>query len=80
MVRADHEAEVDELVDEMAATAVASLEEEGAPTAAYEMGAWSAESQNALVAALGSEAIPHEWDAEGDLVVHEQAMPNGPRS
>lgn len=71
VVRADHEAEVDELVDEMAATAVASLEE-GAPTAAYEMGAWSAESQNALVAALGSEAIPHEWDAEGDLVVHER--------
>ena len=71
VVRADREAEVDELVDEMAATAVASLEE-GAPTAAYEMGAWSAESQNALVAALGSEAIPHEWDAEGDLVVHER--------
>jgi len=71
VVRAEHEATVDELVDEMAATAVAALEE-GEPRVGYEMGGWSAQSQNNLVESLGAEGIPHEWDAEGDLVVHER--------
>ena len=39
---------------------------------AFEMEGWSGELQAALAERLGAAAVPHEFDADGDLVVHEE--------
>lgn len=71
VVPAAFEERVDELVEAARATSRSSLG--GAlPTVAYEVSGWSAASQNALVDDLVAAHIPHEWDSEGDLVVHEE--------
>lgn len=65
------EERVDELVEAARSTSRSSLGTALA-TVAYEVSAWSAASQNALVDDLVAAHIPHEWDVEGDLVVHEE--------
>lgn len=71
VVPAAFEEQVDELVDGARSTARSSLGRELA-TVAYEVSPWSAASQNSLVDDLVGAHIPHEWDSEGDLVVHEE--------
>jgi hypothetical protein len=71
VVPAALEEQVDELVDGARSTARASLGRERA-TMTYEVSPWSAAAQNALVDDLVAAHIPHEWDSEGDLVVHEE--------
>jgi hypothetical protein len=71
VVRAEDEAQVDELVDEMLATSIDSLDP-GLPTVAYEVSVLPTETQNEIVQALNAEGVPHEWDADGDIVIHEQ--------
>ena len=39
---------------------------------AFEMEGWSGELQAALAERLGAAAVPHEFDTDGDLVVHEE--------
>jgi hypothetical protein len=51
------------------ATAVEVLDPE-LPTVAYEISVLPTATQNEVVQALASEGIPHEWDAEGDIVIH----------
>lgn len=71
VVPAEFEEVMDGIVDEVAATARPSLGRARAQVA-YEVAAWSAASQNRLVDLLVEHTVPHEWDAEGDLVVHEE--------
>jgi hypothetical protein len=71
VVPAEFEEVMDRIVDEVAATARPSLGRSRARVA-YEVAAWSAASQNRLVDLLVEHTVPHEWDAEGDLVVHEE--------
>jgi hypothetical protein len=71
VVRRGDEAAVDELVEEVVATAVEALDPE-LPTVAYEISVLPAATQNEVVQALASEGIPHEWDTEGDIVIHER--------
>jgi len=56
--------------------AVAEADDAGGPALdpdaeklAYEMGAWAADEQSAFGELLGRLGIPHEFDAEGDLLV-----------
>ena len=39
---------------------------------AFEMDGWSGELQALLAERLGGAAVPHEFDGDGDLVVHEE--------
>jgi hypothetical protein len=71
VVRREDEAAVDELVEEVVATAVEALDAE-LPTVAYEISVLPTATQNEVVQALASEGIPHEWDAEGDIVIHQR--------
>jgi hypothetical protein len=71
VVPADFEERVDEIVDEVASTARAALGS-AREKVAYDVSPWSAASLNRLVNMLVEETIPHEWDAEGDLLVHEE--------
>lgn len=71
VVPAAFEEQVDELVDGARSTARSSLGSARA-TLAYEVSPWSAAAQNSLVDDLVGAHIPHEWDSEGDLVVHEE--------
>ncbi len=60
---------VDELIEEVEAAAERRLDPER-ETIAFEMATWSGELQAELVRRLGAAGVPHEFDAEGDLVVH----------
>lgn len=71
VVPAAFEEQVDELVDGARSTARSSLGR-ARSTVTYEVSPWSASSQNALVDDLVGARIPHEWDSEGDLMVHEE--------
>lgn len=44
-------------------------EHEGADSVGYDLSGWDDDGRAELVAALAEAGIPHEWDAEGDLVV-----------
>lgn len=63
------EERADELVEAAMATARSALGT-AREKVAYEVSLWSAASQNRLVDSLVEQRVPHEWDAEGDLVVH----------
>jgi len=71
IVRADDEATVDELVDHVEVATLPTLDAELEHTV-YEMEGWTAEQQTLLSNRLGMRGIPHEFDANGDLVVHAQ--------
>jgi hypothetical protein len=74
VVRRQDEAGVDLLVEEVAATAVDVLDPD-LPVVAYEVSVLPSSTQNEVVQALAAEGIPHEWDADGDLVIHEADAP-----
>lgn len=69
IVRASDEDAVDELVDEVELATLPTLDPNVEHTV-YEMAEWSAEQQTELSRRLGIEGIAHEFDANGDLVVH----------
>jgi hypothetical protein len=69
IVRALDEDDVDDLVDEVEVATLPTLDPELEHTV-YEMAGWSAEAQTELSNRLGLNGIPHEFDANGDLVVH----------
>ncbi|MGI9576797.1 MAG: hypothetical protein ACR2OH_01200 [Microthrixaceae bacterium] len=71
VVPADFEDQVDAMVDDVEATARAALGS-AREKVGYDVSPWSAASINQLVNRLVEETIPHEWDAEGDLLVHEE--------
>ncbi len=64
------EAEVDALLEEVEAASNPELDPD-APQVAFEMDGWSGELQALLAERLGNASVPHEFDADGDLVCHE---------
>ncbi len=71
VVPAALEEAVDEMVEGARSTARSSLGTVRA-TVAYQVSLWSAGSQNSLIDELVEARIPHEWDSDGDLMVHEE--------
>jgi hypothetical protein len=69
IVRAADEAAVDDLVEEVEVAALPTLDAELEHTV-YEMEGWTAENQTELSNRLGVNGIAHEFDVNGDLVVH----------
>jgi hypothetical protein len=69
IVRVDDEEVVDELVDEVEVAALPTLDADLEHTV-YEMEGWTAENQTELSNRLGAAGIAHEFDVNGDLVVH----------
>ena len=61
---------VDALLEEVEAATNPELDPDK-PQVAFEMEGWSGEQQALLAERLGSVAMPHEFDADGDLVCHE---------
>lgn len=70
-VREEDESAVDELIDEVLATARPALDP-NAPRLVYEVGQWPVSLQTELVDALTAADVPYEWDERGDLVVREE--------
>lgn len=66
---ADEEA-VDDLVDEVLASAAPALDPD-APKVVYEVGGWPVGLQTELTDALTTADIPYQWDEHGDLMVLE---------
>ncbi|MEM9465982.1 MAG: hypothetical protein AAGA90_11450 [Actinomycetota bacterium] len=62
---------VDALIEEVEAAENPELDPEK-PKVAFEMAEWSGELQAALAERLGSAAVAHLFDGDGDLVVHEE--------
>jgi hypothetical protein len=69
IVRAADESEVDELVEEVEHAALPTLDPE-LDHVVYEMAGWTAEQQTVLSTRLGAQGVPHEFDQNGDLVLH----------
>jgi hypothetical protein len=69
IVRAADEEVVDELVDQVEVATLPTLDADLEHTV-YEMEGWTDEQQTLLSNRLGMRGIPHEFDANGDLVVH----------
>lgn len=61
---------VDTLLEEVEAATNPELNPDE-PQVAFEMEGWSGEQQALLAERLGSAAVPHEFDSDGDLVCHE---------
>lgn len=61
---------VDALLEEVEQAESAELDPDE-PQVAFEMEGWSGELQARLAERLGEAAVPHEFDADGDLVCHE---------
>jgi hypothetical protein len=62
---------VDALIEEVESAENTDLDPDKEQVA-FEMEGWSGELQAALAERLGAAAVPHEFDADGDLVVHEE--------
>jgi len=71
VVRADDEAQVDELVDEVEVSEQPTLDPD-ADQVSYEISGWDEAQRSDLEAALVAQDIPHGWDEDGDLVVLEE--------
>ncbi len=65
------EEEVDALLEEVETATNPELDPDK-PQVAFEMEGWSGEQQALLAERLGGAAVPHEFDADGDLVCHEE--------
>ena len=61
---------VDALIEEVEKAEARELDPDR-PQLAFEMTGWSGEIQARLSERLGSAGVPHEFDADGDLVCHE---------
>lgn len=68
-VQPDDETDVDELIDEVMASARPALAAD-AEKVAYEVGMWPAALQSMLADSLTVADLPYEWDERGDLVVY----------
>jgi hypothetical protein len=64
------EEEVDALLEEVEQADSRELDPDE-PQTAFEMQGWSGELQALLAERLGGAGVPHEFDADGDLVCHE---------
>ncbi len=64
------EEEVDALLEEVEQAEARELDPDE-PQIAFEMQGWSGELQALLADRLGRAGVPHEFDADGDLVCHE---------
>ena len=64
------EATVDALIEEVEAAENPELDPDE-PKVAFEMAEWPGELQAALADRLGHASVPHLFDEDGDLVVHE---------
>jgi hypothetical protein len=64
------EEQVDTLLEEVEQAETREIDPDEAQVA-FEMEGWSGELQAALAERLGSVGVPHEFDADGDLVCHE---------
>ena len=64
------EEQVDALVEEVEQADTRELDPDE-PQVAFEMEGWSGELQALLAERLGGVGVPHEFDADGDLVCHE---------
>ena len=62
---------VDALIEEVEAAENPELDPEK-PKVAFEMAEWSGELQALLAERLGGASVPHLFDEDGDLVVHEE--------
>lgn len=70
LVHESYEQAVDALVEEVEVVEEAGLDPDE-PQTAFEMEGWSGDLQGALAARLGATGVPHEFDEDGDLVIHE---------
>jgi hypothetical protein len=68
-VRPSDESAVDDLIDEVMASARPALDPD-APKVVYEVGGWPAALQSMLADSLTVADLPYEWDEQGDLVVY----------
>ena len=64
------EAQVDALLEEVEQAEVQDLDP-AEPKVAFEVDGWSGDLQAQLAERLGQGGVPHEFDADGDLVCHE---------
>ena len=69
-VREDDEEQVDDLVDDVLASARPALDPR-APKLVYEVSVWPVALQTELLEQLTAADVPYEWDEQGDLVVRE---------
>jgi hypothetical protein len=69
IVRVADEETVDALVDEVEVATLPTLDADVEHTV-YEMEGWTAENQTELSNRLGAAGVAHEFDVNGDLVVH----------
>lgn len=70
-VREDDEEAVDDLIDEVLASARPALDP-SAPKLVYEVAEWPVSLQTELADALTAADVAYEWDERGDLVVREE--------
>ncbi len=70
MVHESSEEVVDELIEEVQMAGRRSIDPDESLTA-FEMEGWSDELRDILAERLTGTGVPHEFDDEGDLVVHE---------
>jgi hypothetical protein len=68
-VREEDEEVVDELIDEVLASARPALDPD-ADKVVYEVGSWPAALLTSLADALTVADLPYEWDEQGDLVIY----------
>ena len=68
-VLVEDEEAVDELIDEVMASARPALDPDAAKVV-YEVGGWPAALQTMLADSLTVAELPYEWDERGDLVVY----------
>ncbi|MCH7790321.1 MAG: hypothetical protein IH940_12915 [Acidobacteria bacterium] len=69
MIRDEHEGQVDEIIDEMERAYLPTLDPE-LDHVAFDFKGWSDSLRDQVSARLGLDSITHEFDTEGDLVVH----------
>lgn len=68
-VKNEYEVRVDELIDEVLASATPALDG-GRDKVVYEVATWSAALQSGLAESLGVADIAYEWSESGDLLVY----------
>jgi hypothetical protein len=69
IVRASDEEAIDDLVEEVEQATLPTLDPDAEHTV-YEMAEWTPEQQTRLSNMLGQTGLPHEFDANGDLVIN----------
>jgi hypothetical protein len=69
IIRAEDEEHVDQLVEQVEHTTLPTLDPD-LEHSVYEMAGWTEAQQTSLSRQLGTESIVHEFDVNGDLVIH----------